>query len=73
MKCKTTTSSGKTLGVAPRWSYYLSEVFTRGEQIFIFQLLIHIRKNFAYPYPILIRKFLKFSIRYPSISECDTG
>ena len=28
---------------------------------------------FAYPYPILVRKFLKFNIRYPSVSECDTG
>ena len=30
-------------------------------------------KIFGYPYPILIRKFLKFSIRYPSVSECNTG
>ena len=28
-------------------------------------------KIFAHPYPILIRKFLKFSIRYPSVSDCD--
>jgi len=28
-------------------------------------------KFFEYPYPILIQKFLKFSIRYPF--ECDTG
>ena len=46
---------------------------SRGERILIFQLLIHIRKLLAYSYPILIRKFLKFSIRYPSVSECDTG
>jgi len=30
-------------------------------------------KFFEYPYPIFIRKFLKFSIRYLSVSECDTG
>jgi len=26
-----------------------------------------------FAYPILIRKFLKFGIRYPSVSDCDTG
>jgi len=46
---------------------------SRGERILIFQLLIHIRKLLVYSHPILIRKFLKFSIRYPSVSECDTG
>ena len=30
-------------------------------------------KIFAYPYPILIRKVLKFSIQYPAISKCDIG
>jgi len=30
-------------------------------------------KFFEYPYPNLIRKFLEFSIRYPSVSKCDTG
>jgi len=48
-------------------------ICTRDERILIFQLLIQIRKNFAYSHPILIRKFLKFGIRYPSVSECDDG
>ena len=34
---------------------------TRGERILIFYLLTNLRKNFAYPYPILIRKYQKFS------------
>jgi len=53
--------------------YIFNSVSTRGERILIFQLLIHIRKIFAYANPIFIRKFLKFSIRYTSVSECDTG
>jgi len=35
--------------------------------------VIHIRKIFAYPYPILMRKFRKFSTRYPCVPEGDTG
>jgi len=45
----------------------------RGERILIFLLLSISKKIFTNPYPTLIRKFLEFSIRYPSVSECDTG
>jgi len=30
-------------------------------------------KTFAYPYPILIWKFLKFGIRYLAVSDCNIG
>jgi len=59
--------------LSPLKGHDLCYIRSRGERILIFQLLIHIRKIFAYPYPILIRNFQKISIRYPPVSECNTN